>query len=108
MWLQAARQRKGLPGRQAGGRLQHFVGAGANAEVAGEIDPANGAGGVDEKFSGAGDVAATDAGAFVQDIVAPDDFGIGVGEERIRIPGLATQVRGFSGRVNADGDRLDS
>lgn len=35
---------------------EHFVGAGADANVFGEIAPAHCAGGVDEEFGGAGDV----------------------------------------------------
>jgi len=36
--------------------LEDLLGAGADAEVFGEIGPADDAGGVDEKFGGAGNV----------------------------------------------------
>jgi len=45
--------------------LEHFVRAGADAEVAGEIDPADGPGGIEEELGWAGDVVTVDAGAFV-------------------------------------------
>ena len=80
-----------------------MVGTGADAEVARQIDPANGTGGVKEKLGGASDVVAIDAGAFVQEVVAADYFGIGVGEERIGVAGFAAEVLRLAGRINANG-----
>jgi len=85
-----------------------LVGASANAEVAGEIDPADGAGGIDEELGGAGDVVAVDAGAFVQQIVAADHFSIGIGEKGVRVAGLAAEVLRLAGRIDADGDWPDA
>jgi len=90
------------------GGFEDLVGAGADAEVAGEIDPANGAGGIEEELGGAGDVMAVDAGAFVKEIVAADHFGIGVGEERVGVAGFAAEILGFAGRIDADGDGPDA
>ena len=85
-----------------------MVGAGSDAEVAGEIDPADGAGGIEQELSGASDIVAVDAGSFMQEVVPPDGFGVGVGEKRVGVVGLAAEILGLGGRVNADGDRLDS
>ena len=85
-----------------------MVGASANAEVAGEIDPADGAGGIDEELSGAGDVVAFDASAFVQQIVAADHFSIGIGEKGISVAGFAAEVLRLAGRIDTDGDGPDA
>jgi len=85
-----------------------LVGASANAEVAGEIDPADGAGGIDEELGGAGDVVAVDAGAFVQQIVAADHFSIGIGEKGVSVASFAAEVLRLAGRVDADGDGPDA
>ena len=85
-----------------------MVGTGADAEVAGQIDPANGAGGIKEKLGGASYVVAIDAGAFVQEVVAADHFGIGVGEERVGVAGFAAEVLRLSGRIDANGDGPDA
>src|SRR6266481_850290 len=48
------------------GGLEDLVGAGADAQIAGEIDPAYGAGGIEDDLGGASDVVAVDAVALVQ------------------------------------------
>jgi len=90
------------------GGFEDLVGAGADAEVAGEIDPADGAGGIEEELGWAGDVMAVDAGAFVKKIVAADHFGIRVGEERIGVTGFAAEILRLAGRIDADGDGPDA
>ena len=90
------------------GGLEHFVRAGADAEVAGEIDPADGAGGIEEELAGAGDIVSVDAGAFVQEIVAADYLSIGIGEKSVSVAGLAAEILGFAGRIDADGDGSDA
>jgi hypothetical protein len=90
------------------GGLQDLVGASANAEVAGEINPTDSAGGIDEEFGGARDVVAVDACAFVKKIVAADRLGIRVGEERIGVVGFAAEILGLAGRIYADGDGPDA
>ena len=85
------------------GGLEDLVGAGADAQIAGEIDPAYGAGGIEEELGGARDVVAVDAGALVQEIVAANHFGIGVGEECIGVAGLAAEILRLTGRIDANG-----
>jgi hypothetical protein len=82
-----------------------LVGAGADAEIPGEIDPADGAGGIKEELGGASDVVAVDAGAFVQEIIAADHFGIGVREKCIGVASLAAEILRLAGRVDANGYR---
>ena len=85
-----------------------MVGASANAEVAGEVNPADGAGRIDEELSGAGDVVAFDAGPFVQQIVAADHFSIGIGEKGVSVASFAAEVLRLAGRIDADGDGPDA
>jgi hypothetical protein len=61
----ASALRRALLGRQGVRGLEHLVGAGADAEVVREIDPANDAGGIDEEFGGTSDIVTFDASAFV-------------------------------------------
>jgi hypothetical protein len=88
--------------------LEDLVGAGSDAEVAGEIDPADGAGGIEQELGGASDIVAIDAGAFMQEVVAPDGFGVGVGKKRVGVVGLAAEILGLGGRVDTNGNRPDA
>ena len=97
-----------LRGRQGARGLEHLVGAGADAKVIGEIDPANGAEGVDEELRWAGDIVALHAGTLVEKVVAADCFGIGIREKRVGVAGLAAEVLRFRWRVDADGGDLDA
>jgi hypothetical protein len=67
-----------------------LVWAGADAEVAGEIDPADDARGIDEEFGRACDVVTFYAGAFVKHVVAADCLRVGIGEKQVRVAGLMT------------------
>ena len=88
--------------------MEHLVGAGADTEVIGEIDPADCAGGVDEELRGARYVMAVDAGSFVEEVVAADYLGIRVGQECVRVASLAAEVLRLGGSVNTDGNGLDA
>jgi hypothetical protein len=81
--------------------LEHLVGAGADAEVVREIDPADCSGGVDEKLRRARNVMATDASTFVQEIVAADCVGLGIREECISVASLAAELLRRRGRIDA-------
>lgn len=85
-----------------------MVWTGADAEIVGEIDPANGARRVDQELGRASDVMAVHAGAFVKEIVTADHFGIAVGEKSVRVTSLAAEILRLRGRVDADRDRLYS
>ena len=88
--------------------LEHLVGAGAYPEVIREIDPADCSRGVDEEFRGSRYIVAVDAGSFVQEIVAADYVCVGIREERVGIAAFAAEVPGFGGRIDANGNGLDS
>ena len=78
--------------------------AGTYPDVFGEILPAHDTGTIDEEFRGTGDVVAIRSCGDMHQIVAADDVEIGIGEKRESEAGLAAQVRGDVGRVNAEGD----
>ena len=59
--------------------MQHLFGAGADAEVFGEIFPADFTIRIHEKFGGAGDVGAADAGVGMNEVPAAHNFVFGVG-----------------------------
>lgn len=79
-----------------------MFGAGPDAEIAGEIDPTDGAGRVDEELRRASDVVTVDASAFVEEIVAADYLRVGIGEKCVSVTGLAAEVLGFGGRIDAN------
>lgn len=81
-----------------------MLGAGTDANVLGEIFPADDAGTVDKKFSGARDVVLFRAAALMQEIVAANDFGLRIAEKREVVALLQTKMLRDFGRVDADGD----
>ena len=85
-----------------------MVGTGANAEVVGEIDPANCAGGVDEELSGSRYVVTANPGPLVEDIVAADCFRIEIRKKRVGVVRFAAEVLRLSWRIDADGYGLDA
>ena len=88
--------------------MEHLFGPGADAQVVGEVDPADYPGGIDQELRRARDVVAVDAGSFVQQVVAADGLGIRVREKRIRIAGFAAEVLRLAGRIDADGHGPDA
>jgi hypothetical protein len=51
---------------------------------------------------------AFDAGAFVEHIVTPDNFRVGIREKRIGVTGFAAEILRLRGRIDADGYGLDA
>ena len=96
-----------LGGERAGG-LEHLFGTGADAEVVGQIDPADCTGRVDEEFGGTRYVMAVYTCSFVEEVVAADYFRAGVGEECVVVARLTAKVLGLAGSIDTDGDRLDA
>jgi len=88
----------------AAGGGEELLGAGADANVFGEIFPADGAGAVDEKFGGAGDVGAIGAAGVVEQIVAANDVEVSVGKKSERVMLRLAKMFGNRGRVHTDGD----
>jgi len=96
-----------LPSQCASG-LQNLLRAGPDAKVVSEVDPADRARGVDEELARSSDVVALDPGAFVEEVVAADYFGVWIGEKSVGIAGFAAQVLRFAGGINADGHGLNT
>lgn len=71
---------------------KHLVGLGANANVLGEVDPADGARGIDQKFGWTRDIGVLGASGCVQQIVAADDFRFRIGQEREGVTGLLAKL----------------
>jgi hypothetical protein len=90
------------------GRGQHLVGLGADADVFSEIRPAHGAGGIYQELCRTRNVTAFRPASFVQQVVAPDGFSLGIGQDRKGKTGLAGQVARNFRRVHADSDRTDA
>ena len=87
---------------------EQLIGAGADANVFGEVFPTDLAGGIDQKFRGAGDVVSFRAAARVQEMVAPDHFRVDVRKNREGVSGLLAKGAGHFGRIDADGDGLNA
>lgn len=85
-----------------------MLGAGAHANVFGEVFPADGAGAVHEKLRRTGDVGGFRAGGVVQEVVMANDFRGGVGEKSEGVALLFAEMLGNGGRVNANGHRADA
>lgn len=85
---------------------QHLVGFGANANVLGEVLPANDARLVYQKFCGARYVVSVGTTGVVYQIVPSDDIKLGVREKRKGVSNLIPQLCRFFGWINADGDWL--
>jgi hypothetical protein len=81
-----------------------LLGAGADAKVLGEIDPADLSGRVDQKFGGAGNIGAVDASVGVDKVPAPNDVVFGVGENRESIASRLAEMLGLLRSVYANGN----
>ena len=84
--------------------LQDLQGAGADANILGEIHPADLSGGVDQKFGGARDIGAVDAGVRMDEVPPADDVVFGVGENRESVASGLAEVLGLFRGVHANGD----
>lgn len=84
------------------------MGAGADANVFGEVFPADGAGAVHEELGGTGDVRGFRASGVVQEVVTANDFRGGVREKGKGVTLLFAEILGNGGRVNANGYRADA
>jgi len=94
--------KRGLPAEQAVNRLENHLGAGAHANVIGQVHPANRPAGVHQEFGGAGDVLALFTALGVQNPVAADRFRLRIGQERkSKLLGMDEFER-FVRRIDAD------
>jgi len=88
------------------GGCEHLAGLGANTNVFRKIFPPNGAGGIHEKFGGAGYILPFRAAAMVDQVIAADYVEFGVREKREGVSGFIAQSGRFFRRINADGNGL--
>jgi hypothetical protein len=97
-----------VPTESAGGLVQilgdcqHFFGAGADADVFGEVDPPDGTIGIEQKFGGPGDVVAVWTAAGVEEVVIANYFRVGIGEDLEGEAGFARKVAGDIRSIDAD------
>ena len=85
-----------------------MLGTGADADIFGEVFPADGAGAVEEELGGTGDVGGFRAGSFMQEIVAANDFRVWIGEKRKGVALLGAEMFGNGGRVHTDSHGADA
>jgi hypothetical protein len=73
-----------------------------NAEIIRQINPANYARRIHQEFCGPGNVVSLHSCSGVQEIVSPNDVGVGVGKEGIRVSFPFAQIPGDPRLVDAD------
>jgi hypothetical protein len=79
-------------------------GAGADANILGEIHPADLSGGVDQKLGRSRNIGAVDAGVGVDEVPPVDDVVFSIGENRESVARGLAEMLGLLRRVNANGD----
>jgi len=87
--------------------LQDLQGAGADANILGEIHPADLSGGVDQKLGRSGNIGAVDAGVGMDEVPAANNVVFGIGENRESVTCGLAEMLGILRRVNANGDDAD-
>lgn len=93
---------------QRAGSLEDLLRPRTHAIILGQIAPLHGAGAVEEKFGGAGDVGASDTGSFMEQVVLANDGGVRIGEDRERVARFARELFRDFRRIDADRDRTDA
>jgi hypothetical protein len=84
--------------------VQHLIGARTYGDVLSEIDPANHAIRIKEKFGRPCNVRSFRTRAWMQEVIAADNFGLGIGKQRkgvtqfLRLPPIDLR------RINTDAD----
>ena len=87
------------------GAFQDVFGSRPFAKIFGQVPPAHHARSVHQKFRGASNVVPVGTAALVHQIIAANDFRVGVRQERVSVSSPATERRRFIWRVHADGYR---
>jgi hypothetical protein len=80
----------------------------ANAQILGQVHPADRPGRIDQEFAGPRNVASMRAALVVEQVKTANGVKLFVGEERVRVALLLTKIPGDWGRVHADGHDLHS
>jgi hypothetical protein len=88
--------------------FEHLFGSRADGGIFGEIYPENCACGIDQEFSGPGNVGASGSGGGMEEIIAPDHLGLWVGKNRKGESHLLTMTSICLRRINADRDNANA
>src|SRR5437899_11244479 len=83
--------------------LEHLLAGGANFVTLRQVDPADRCRGVKQKLRWAGNVGAANAASSMQQVVAANDFRLGVGEKREGVALLLAMCPRNLRWVHADG-----
>jgi hypothetical protein len=81
-----------------------LFGSGANPVVLGQVDPADGSGGIEEEFGGARDVAAAYSSAGMNEVIAFDRGCVRIGEDGEAKAGLLCEIARDVWRIDTDRD----
>ena len=84
--------------------MHYLFGTGTDPVVFGEVDPADCAGGVEEKFGGTRDVVTACSGAGMNEVITLDRRRIRVGENGKRQTTLLRHIERDVGWIDTDGD----
>lgn len=87
--------------------MEHLLRSGADPVIFCEIDPANGAAGIEQKFSGPSNGRLARP-LRMQQIVVTDNLGLRIGQKRVSEALFLAVIAGDLGRVHADGYRSDA
>jgi hypothetical protein len=91
-WRRASGPHDGRASVQGFGGFDDLLGTGADPVVFREVDPANRAVGCHEELGGTSDVASVDSLSGVDEVVAADSVGVGVGKYGEGEAGFAREV----------------
>jgi hypothetical protein len=87
---------------------QHLVRAGSDADIFGEVAPANNLGRVHQKLGWPCDVVSIRPASRVQQVVAPNHRGIGIRKNRESVSRFVGKIARQFRRINANRDRTYS
>jgi hypothetical protein len=89
-------------------RFEHLLGARAHGNVVSEVHPSNDPIGIEEKFGRARNVDSFGSSARVQHIVPANHLGVGIGQQRKRVPKLLRLAFIDIRRIDADSDNANA
>jgi hypothetical protein len=87
---------------------KHLVGFGAHANVFCEVGPSHRAGAIHQELSRTRNVMLCGAAGDVQQVVAANHLGIGVGKQREGVAGFIAEFLGLLGSINTDSHRANT
>lgn len=88
--------------------FQDLLRPGPDAEIAGEIEPADGSCRVDEELAGTRNIVPVDPGAAMKKVITPNCLSIGIRKKCVRVASFLTQLGRFDRSVHANGHRANT